>query len=221
MAREVDRAPAARITTARDIAEQELRMMIIDGHLSPGDRINEVALAEQLGISRGPIREAVQTLISEQLLTQVRNKGAFVSVVDAGELCDLYDVRIAVESRAVYLVAQRRSPDQIAELVRLLDETVAAIKSEGTGAYPSDLDFHRAIVLMTANDVLYRFGLEVQTRIQLARARSQRDPVRALQALEEHREIVQLMIDGDSYNAALHMETHLWRSFDNAVVHLS
>lgn len=205
------------ITTARDVAERHLRSVILEGRVGPGERINEVLIADELGISRGPLREAVQRLSSEGLLTQVRNKGAYVSRVDAEEVTELYEARIALERRAVKLVANRRSDAQLADLERMLDETTTALEAGDGGAYPSDLDFHRAIIAMAGNHVIARMAEEVQTRLQLARARSARDPRRAAVALEEHRQIVKAMIEGQGEFASQIMEEHLYHSLNNAL----
>ena len=208
--------PSPAITTTRDIAEQYLRQAILDGTFVAGERLNEVLIADELGISRGPLREAIQRLASEGLLKQVRNKGAFVPKVHRRELGDLYEARIALEVRAVKLVASVHSERHASELSALLDETTTALEAGDATAYPPDLDFHRAIIAMAGNDVLARFASEVQARIQLARARSARDPIRAGVALQEHRDIVRALMAGEVDLACALMESHLHHSFENA-----
>ncbi|MGD7733321.1 GntR family transcriptional regulator [Propionibacteriaceae bacterium G57] len=204
------------VTTTRDVAEHHLRQAILEGRLEPGERLNEVLIAEELGISRGPLREAIQRLASEGLLHQVRNKGAFVPLVDHAELGELYEARIALERRAVKLVARDLAAEHKSELSKMLDETTAALESGDSAAYPPDLDFHRALFAMADNATLTRFATEVQARIQLARARSARDHQRAIAALQEHRAIAQAVVDGDAELACDLMETHLYHSLKNA-----
>ena len=73
--------------------EVVIRDMILDGTIPPGERLNEVALASALGISRGPLREAIQRLAGEGLLTVISHRGAFVRTFEAREIDELYDMR--------------------------------------------------------------------------------------------------------------------------------
>lgn len=203
--------------TAKELAEQRLRAAILERRLLPGERVNEVALAEELGISRGPVREAIQMLASEGFLNLVRNRGAFVITVDPSEIKELYEVRIALERRAIKLVASQRDDQQIIELARMLDETAAALESGDVTAYPRDRDFHQAILNMCGNPTLIRFNAEVQARIQFARTRSASDPARATSALKEHLEILRAVLSGNGPMASDLMEAHLYRSLANVV----
>ena len=91
----------ARDATFSQQTEVALREMILAGEIAPGERINEVALAGELGISRGPLREAIQRLVSGGLLTVISHRGAFVRTFTPGEIVDLYGLRSALELHAV------------------------------------------------------------------------------------------------------------------------
>lgn len=206
--------------TAKELAEQHLRAAILQQQLLPGERLNEVALAEELGISRGPVREAIQGLASEGFLHLIRNRGAFVITVDPSEIKELYEVRIALERRAVKLVAGQRDDQQIIELARMLDETGAALENGDVTAYPRDRDFHQALLSMCGNATLVRFSAEVQTRVQFARTRSASDPARATSALREHQEILRAILSGNGPAASDLMEAHLYRSLANVITNV-
>jgi DNA-binding GntR family transcriptional regulator len=193
-----------------------LREMILNGVLGPGERLNEVELSTALGISRAPLREAIRDLASQGLLTIVTHKGAFVPSYTADDLHDIYEVRIAIESHAVRLVAQRSSPADIAELIALLDETEEEVRRSGSRAYPDSLDFHGRVVELTGNQHLIEIGTSVGQKIQLARIRSGQRPERAQVALQEHREIVSQM-SSDPEAAARLMIRHLELSLASAL----
>jgi DNA-binding GntR family transcriptional regulator len=195
-----------------------LREMILSGILGPGERLNEVELSTALGISRAPLREAIRDLASQGLLTIVTHKGAFVPSYTADDLRDIYEVRIAVETHAVRLVALRRSPADIADLNTLLDRTEEEVRRSGSLAYPSstELDFHGRVMELTGNQHLNEIGTSVGQKIQLARIRSGLRPERAQVALREHREIVDRM-DSDPEAAAMLMMRHLQLSLESVL----
>jgi DNA-binding GntR family transcriptional regulator len=194
-----------------------LRDMIMNGVLHPGDRLNEVELSAALGISRAPLREAIRQLASQGLLTIVTHKGAFVPSYTAADLRDIYEVRIALEAHATRLFAEYGSADQLNELKRVLDQAAAAIKDSGSPVYPDDLDFHQTLIQLVGNPHLTDMATEVDQKLQLARSRSGHVPVRAREALAEHRQILHSLTKGDADGAADLMTWHLRRSLANVL----
>ena len=195
-------------------AVEVLREMVISGELLPGERLNEVDLAAALGISRGPLREAIQRLKSEGLVSMVPNRGAFVRTFSTEELKGLYEVRIALETHAVRLAAKANA-EGIAQLQKLLADTGAAMDADP--AYPRDLDFHKSMVELTENPILLETVIEVHRKIDLARLRSGNEPQRARRALGDHERILQDMIDGRITQAQKTLTRHLRSSLDNAL----
>lgn len=195
-----------------------LRDMILDGTLSPGERLNEVQLSQALGISRGPLREAIQRLASEGLVEAVTHRGVYVRSFSAHELSDLYELRIALETHAVRLAARQAPGERIDELSRLLDENESSMGTDAVGAYPTDPDFHARLARLAANSPLVAALTEVGRKIRLARARSAYQPRRARSALEEHRAIVAALAARDGERAASLLEAHLTSSLSNALV---
>jgi DNA-binding GntR family transcriptional regulator len=210
-------ASGRRRLTAAGLAEEELRAMILGGHLVPGERLNEVVLADHLGISRGPLREAVQRLASEGLLRVVPHKGAYVRTLTEAELNDLYELRIAIETHAVRLGARRGTPAQHDQLRALLERTRSVLKAGNEPHYPADLDVHEHIASLAHNDALLRAMRDAHAGIHIARARSAYKPDRARTALREHEEIVEHVIARHGDEAARLLERHLEHSRDNAL----
>jgi DNA-binding GntR family transcriptional regulator len=203
-------------TTVADFAEGELRAMVLSGDLVPGVRVNEVTIAAELGISRGPLREAIQRLASEGLLTVVRHKGAYVRSVDDQELEELYQLRILLETFAVRATIRKAGDDELAELSRLVARTKEALDQDAAG-YPEELDFHSELVAMAGLPVLQRAARDVLSTIHLARARSAHDPDRAKVAFDEHCRILDAVIARDTQLATRLLEEHLWTSLHNAI----
>jgi DNA-binding transcriptional MocR family regulator len=125
----------------RERVVERLRHQILSGVLAPGQRLNEIAIANEYGISRGPAREASQRLASEGLVRVMERRGAFVVSISADELRELYEVRSGLESFGARLAAKRAEPEATR---RLLDELATAGQQlgrvESTG-YPLDRDY--------------------------------------------------------------------------------
>jgi DNA-binding GntR family transcriptional regulator len=160
--------PVERRSTV-DLIAGELRRAIVDGVLPPGSPLGEVELAEQLGVSRGPLREAAQRLVAEGLLTSARRRGLAVAEIGAAEVPDLYLARTAVEGGAVRRVL--RSGDVPAAVAAL---TAAARRIEALSGEDdawalgnADLDFHRVLVAQAGSPRLTAAAesLLAQTRL--------------------------------------------------------
>lgn len=189
--------------------ETLVREMILDGTIAPGDRLNEVSLASALGISRGPLREAIQRLAGEGLLTIISHRGAFVRTFEAREIDELYDMRTAYEMYAARLVCERATDDDLAALDAFVSATAEAMSSGGGGSYPADRDFHVRLLHLAGNATLERAALEAQAQISLARSMSAQVPVRAKAALDEHADIVAALQARSADDAAHFVRQHL------------
>lgn len=210
-------ARLAPVATFAGRSLEVLRGMILDGVLSPGERLNEVQLSQALGISRGPLREAIQRLASEELVESVPHRGVYVRSFSSRELSDFYELRTALETHAVRLAARYVPQERIDELTRLLDDTESSMGSDANGSYPADPDFHARLVRLAANPSLVHSFTDVVRKIQLARARSAHQPRRARTALDEHRAIVAALVERDGDHAATLLEAHLASSLNNAL----
>lgn len=194
-----------------------LREMVLTGRIKAGERLNEVELAAALGISRGPLREAIQRLRSEGLLVSVTHRGTYVRTFTADELREIYEVRIALETHAVRLAATSCSREDIEELASLLDETGQVLAAREDRAYPRELDFHERIVALADNQALLDAATEVHRQVDLARSRSAHEPQRARKAYEEHKEVLEHLATGRPERAARTMTRHLRSSLENAL----
>lgn len=200
--------------------EALVREMILTGTIAPGERLNEVALASALGISRGPLREAIQHLAGEGLLTIVSHRGAFVRTFDPHELDELYDMRTAFEMYAARLACRRASDEQLASFAAFVSETADAMSAGPDGCYPPNRDFHQRLLGLGGNATLERAALETQAQISLARSMSAKVPVRAKEALGEHADIVVALQSRSPDEAARLVQEHLNRARRSALAAL-
>lgn len=199
-------SPLTRDGTFSQRTEAVVRDMILDGSIPPGERLNEVALASALGISRGPLREAIQRLAGEGLLTVVSHRGAFVRTFERREVDELYDLRTAYEMHAARLACERASDEQLEQLDEFLAATGDAMSD---GRYPVDRDFHVRLLALADSAALQRAAKETQAQISLARSISASQPVRAKEALGEHVDIVSALQSRSADDAARLVREHL------------
>lgn len=143
-----------------DEAADSLRDLILAGGLAPGERINEVRLAAELGISRAPLREALQQLRGEGLVRSIPRRGSFVVALSVDDIVDLYELRAAIEGRAARLLAARRDPVALRTLRRSLARLErAARKGDAADVRVHDLAFHEAICRLSGNRRLHQVFL--------------------------------------------------------------
>ncbi|HYC47122.1 MAG TPA: FCD domain-containing protein [Burkholderiales bacterium] len=194
------------------ICETEIERMILDADLELGARINELALAARLGISRGPVREACRSLVQAGLLEARANRGFFVRKLTHAEVVDLYDLRAGLMRLAGQLVAQRITPEQLAQL-RDLTVAMDAACAEGETARFQDLnvEFHAALVHAAGNrrlQAVYQ-GLGKESRLFRRRGLVSKSALEA--SNREHHTIVDAIASRDATRAAATMENHILR----------
>ncbi|WP_181766681.1 GntR family transcriptional regulator [Streptomyces albidus (ex Kaewkla and Franco 2022)] len=206
-----------RNNTFSQATETVLREMVLDGTIAPGARLNEVSIAAQLGISRGPLREAIQRLSSEGLLTVISHRGAFVRTFSRQDIVELYELRCALELHAVRLACERATDEDLDELDAMLSDTESRIRESSAHAYPQELDFHLRLVLVAGNQALMRAAQDVQRQLALARSMSAKRPMRARAAVIEHADLVAVLRSRDVEQATLMMSRHLDHSMHSAL----
>lgn len=201
-------------------AESVLRRMILGGQFAPGERLNEVALAEQLGISRGPLREAIQRLSGEGLLQLLSRRGAYVRDFTDEEVIHLYECRAAIELHAVHLIGTRPSDADPSGLSVLLEETRQALEHDYASSHLSELNFHHHLVELAGNPFLTKMEIEIGHQLTLVRSLAAADPHRAKCAEHEHIEILAALSQGDTEKAAKSVRQHLDLSQNYALARL-
>ena len=155
--------------TFASIVAERLRASIIDGTLEPGAQLNEVELATSFGVSRGPVREALQRLVQEGLLHSEPHRGVFVPVLTDEDVCDIYLAREALESAAIRAIIANGTATAAAES---LDQYVTSMeKAEAVGDWEAvgnfDLEFHVALVDASGSPRLRRMFCTVISETRL------------------------------------------------------
>ncbi len=194
----------------RDIVFEALREAVIAGQLRPGERLMEVQLAEELGVSRTPVREAIRKLELEGFVIMVPRKGAYVSDMSIKDVTDVFEIRRALEGLAAELAAERMTDEELEELERILvctAETTARLDVLST--VDMDTGFHQVIYEASRNEKLSSMLYHLREQIQRFRTQSLSRPGRLKRALVDHRGIVDALRQRDTELARKLAEQHI------------
>lgn len=199
----------------REIVYEELKMQILTGKITPGTRMMEVELAESMGVSRTPIREAIKKLEQEGLVIIEPRKGAYASQISVKDMVDILEVRQDMEGLAAYMAAYRMTPKQMKELEAISSGYNKAVE-EGNMAdmIKFDTDFHNLIVESCNNNILTMMINQLQELLLRFRYVYYDNIKRAEKMPSEHTMIMEAIKDGRSDAARASAEMHIERIKD-------
>ena len=201
--------PVHQESTAALIARQ-LREAIMFGHLAPGSQLSEAELSAQFGVSRGPLREAMQRLVQEGLLRSEKNRGLFVKILDDDDIRDIYIARSAVEGAAAILVLRANDAEAISQMRAVCEEMDRAVKRRDKVLMSdSDLHFHEILVQRSESPRLRRMHetLLVETRMCMTALEDKyRLPVAVV---KEHFAIIDAIEQGDEALTLRRIDDHM------------
>lgn len=182
----------------RELVFDALREAIINGTLKPRERLMEIQLAEELGVSRTPIREALSKLELEGFIVMVPRKGAYVADISFKDIADVFEIRAALEALAAGLAAERITDEELEDMERLVAEKAEAISGyDMDRLIRVDTLFHDAIYKASRNQRLTNIINNLREQIQRYRTTSLAYPGRMKRSLEEHRGIVEAIQSRD------------------------
>lgn len=200
------------LTAPRSLTEDaadRIREQILGGGFRQGEHLVEAKIAEQLNISRGPVREAFKLLRAEGLLNEEPRRGTFVVSLTAQDVRDIYGLRAALEGRAARLIARSQNPAALARLRALADDIDRAVAAnDAVAASRADLAFHEGLCELCGNSRIHEvFMRYVPTLRGLLRLDE-----KVLGSLDEissqHRPFVQAIESGDEESAARLLSEH-------------
>ena len=194
----------------REVVFKTLRQSILTGELKPGERLMEIHLAEKLGVSRTPIREAIRKLELEGLVTMIPRRGAEVAKISEKNLKDVLEVRTCLDSLAVRLACQRITDEQIDDLKKACDDFVLATKTgEATAITKADVKLHDVIVRATGNERLQQMINTLSEQMYRYRVEYLKDERNYPTLMREHNEIVEGLMTKDKVRVTEAMHKHV------------
>lgn len=196
---------------------QLLKERILNMDLSPGTRLKAEELAEELGVSNTPLREAIRQLTKDGLVETIPYRGSFVKSLSAREVGEIYDVRMALEALAVRLAAQAATLEQTAQIESWVREYEQAFFADDVHAgLQADFAFHELIAQASGNRALYDLLQSLSARVQALR-RMDRGKTRRQESLEDHRAICQALKERDARKAEEAMIRHISKGKQHAM----
>lgn len=193
--------------------QQEIERAILRGELVPGAKLNEADLAERLGVSRGPVREALRMLENAGLVRQEKNRGAFVRHVALDEAMEIYDLRAMIEESVGRALAGAIAPAQLKSLHALVDSMSRAVKAGDADAYHLlNLEFHDRLVEFSGNRKLTSMYRQLINELSLFRRLNLADAKAMPLSASEHDGIVKAIASGNPERAGRAMREHVTES---------
>lgn len=194
----------------RELVFESLREAIITGTLKPGERLMEIQLAEELGVSRTPVREAIRKLELEGFVVMIPRKGAYVAGLSLKEMSDVFEIRGALESLAAQLAAERITDEELEKLERLLVKIAEHIeKGDIEQVIALDIEFHDVLFQASRNQRLVQMVSYLREQVHRYRTTSLSYPGRMKAALEEHMKIVEALSARDAEAAGRLAQEHI------------
>lgn len=202
----------------REIVFEHLREAIIKGALRPGERLMEMQLAEEMGVSRTPVREAIRKLELEGLVIMVPRRGAYVSDLSIKDVAETYEIRGALEALAAGLAAERINEDELEEIERILVKISESIeKNDIKATIEHDEAFHAILYRASHNDRLVQIINNLREHIQRFRSTSLGTPGRLKAVLFEHRKIAEAISERNAELAQQLAQEHI-ENAENALM---
>lgn len=212
-------APSVRDESSVERLYLEMRDRAMRYDFKPGSRINEKLLGQELGVARATLREALNRLVAEGLFDFVLNKGFFRKAISVDEVFDLYQVRMALERRALLLAVQRATDTEIAAVRDYWLDVMRRSESLATGDLVlADEEFHRRLIALSRNKELMAFMEIVTRRIHVARHIDiQQQSSWNLQAFDAHLEVLDLIAQHKTEEALKVLAEHIDMSLKRAL----
>lgn len=205
----------------RDLVFQVLKEAIITEELKPGERLMEVQLAEDMGVSRTPVREAIRKLELEGLVSMVPRKGAYVADISIKDAAEVFEIRWALEGLAASLASERITDGEIKKLEKALkDIEKAAKKGDTKTIIKKDAEFHNILFNSTRNGRLAQIINNLKEQIYRFRVESFRNPKRFKNTIQEHKAIIEAIKERNSQKAEEITKIHIRKAEDNVLSRL-
>ena len=192
----------------RDVVFNTLRRAILKGELEPGERLMEIALANKLGVSRTPIREAIRKLELEGLVVMIPRKGAEVARITEKDLRDVLEVRTSLEKLAIELACDRITEDDLKLACKDFEESFG--KDDLTTIAEKDVAFHDIIFRSTKNARLIQILNNLREQMYRYRLEYLKDTQSHDRLVEEHQRIVDAIIDKNKEEAVRLIQEHIY-----------
>ncbi|MBC7602515.1 MAG: phosphonate utilization associated transcriptional regulator [Ramlibacter sp.] len=200
------------------VVQQEIERAILQGEYAPGSKLTEADLAQRLGVSRGPVREAFRMLDEAGLVRTEKNRGVFVRDIPIDEAVEIFDLRAAMDELVGRRLARNITPAQLKEIRNLVDSMEKAVKADDAYNYHLfNLKFHDRLVEMAGNSKLTAIYRKLIKELSLFRRLNLADGWLLPISANEHRQILKAIASGDEEAAGRAMFDHAMDSKERTI----
>ncbi|WP_322990358.1 GntR family transcriptional regulator [Hoeflea sp.] len=197
-------------TRIADSVRERIEQMIVTGEFADGERLDEVKLAEQFGVSRTPLREAFQSLAASGLVTLEARRGAFIRHPDFVELVEMFEVMAEIEAMCGFRAARHVTESQMVAIGQTIDACEAAIaQGDFDEYYRENETFHHLLYEASGNRFLAREAARLHKRLKPYRRLQLRANGRMPQSMREHRAVFAALERNDSKATAAALRQHV------------
>ncbi len=194
----------------RDIVFEYLRESILKGKLEPAQRLMEVQLAEQLGVSRTPVREAIRKLELEGLVVMLPRKGAYVADVSLKDIIEVLEIRAALEGLAASVAAERMTDEHLERLELISYQFKKSLENGDIDMMvQKDIELHDLIFNSTNNQKLIQINNSLREQVYRFRVTYISDHDTSKNLVKEHEEIIESICNRNSKNAMQRATVHI------------
>ena len=195
------------------VVQQEIERAILAGEYAPGSKLVEANLAQKLGVSRGPVREAFRMLEEGGLLRNEKNRGVFVRDIPIAEAVEIFDLRAAMDEMVGRQLARNIKPAEVREIKGMVESMERAVKAADAHHYHLlNLKFHDRLVEMAGNGKLTTIYRKLIKELSLFRRLNLADSWLMPISAGEHRQIVKAIASGDADAAGSALREHVLES---------
>lgn len=200
-------------TRMGDRAYETIREALLNGEFAAGERLDERQLAARIGASRVPVRDALRRLGDDGLVDEVPHRGRFVRAFAAGDIADIYNVRLALEPLAIRIVTREHKPIDLLEAI--VDRMREAVAVDDVGALNRlELEFHKGICELSENRMLIDCFDAIAAQVRLALSLDNQAYPDRSEIPDEHVPLLDAMRSGDESRAAEEIVDHIGSTID-------
>ena len=201
-----------------NVVQQEIERAILQGEYAPGSKLIEATLAQKMGVSRGPVREAFRMLEEAGLVRNEKNRGVFVRDIPIDEAVEIFDLRAAMDELVGRKLARDITPAELKEIKGLVDSMEKSVKAEDAYNYHLlNLKFHDRLVEMAGNSKLTAIYRKLIKELSLFRRLNLADGWLLPISASEHRQIIKAIASGDADAAGQAMFDHVMDSKERTI----
>ena len=186
-----------------------IKNKILSFEYTPGFQLKEIPLAEELNLTRTPIRKAIVKLENEGLVKTYPHRGAFVVSLSWEEVEEIFEVREALEIKAASLAIRRASREELDRVQTALDKRESAVCRTKPKYVVPDIDFHQELIKLSKNGILISMWMGLHSKLQLIRIQSSMIGGRFLAAIREHKKILSCIYDNKLAETEQRLRTHI------------